>query len=166
MVVLYDESLDAVAEMKQMDVLVRLWDVDKVTTRYFSSKFVGHAYADTLSDELFECCLELGINGVHQLSMDGPNVNWKALDLPSNQLEKESGRKLINVGSCGLHVLHNAFRDGCAAAKWEVDSVLSALHWLFKHSPARREDFVNVTGSTSFCEEVLPSSLGGEHTGS
>ena len=52
-VVLFDESLNGVAEMKQMDVMVRLWDVDKVTTRYFLSKFVGHAYADKLSDELF-----------------------------------------------------------------------------------------------------------------
>ena len=32
----------------------------------------------------------LGLGGVHQLSMDGPNVNWKTFDLLSTQIEKRT----------------------------------------------------------------------------
>lgn len=86
-----------------------------------------------------------------QLYMDGPNVNWK-LYIMQESIEKESGKKLFNLGSCGLHILHNAFRDGCnTGAKWSIGYSLSSLRWLFKDSPARREDFTNVTaGCTIF----------------
>ena len=73
---LFDESLNDSFQSKQLDVLVRLWDVNTVRTHYYTSKFMGHAYADTLQDELYQCCIELGLAGIHQLSMDGPNVNW------------------------------------------------------------------------------------------
>jgi hypothetical protein len=84
--------------------------------------------------------------------MDGPNVNWKLYDIMQESIEKESGNKLFNLGSCGLHILHNAFRDGCnAGAKWSIEYSLSSLRWLFKDSPARRDDFTNVTaGCTTF----------------
>ena len=47
-VVLFDESLNPVMQMKQMDVMVRLWDLNKVVTRFHTSKFLGHAYSETL----------------------------------------------------------------------------------------------------------------------
>ena len=65
-------------------------------------------------------------------------------------MKKQTGKKLLNVGSCGFHVIHNSFRDGCSAAEWDVETFLSSVTWLFKDSPARREDYPSVTGSTSF----------------
>ena len=47
-----------------------------------------------------------------QFSMDGPNVNWKLLDL----FEEDRHDKnpdcpyLLQIGSCGLHVLHGAYQ--------------------------------------------------------
>ena len=55
---------------------VRIWDVDRARTRYYTSRLLGHAYASTLQEELHECCEEVGLAGVHQIAMDGPNVNW------------------------------------------------------------------------------------------
>lgn len=57
---------------------------------------------------------------------------------------------LLNIGSCGLHVIHNSFRDGCSAAEWEFETLFSSVRWLFKDSPSCREDYTSVTGSTSF----------------
>ena len=47
-------------------------------------------------------------------------------------VEKQTGEKPLNIGSCGLHVIHNCFRDGCPAAEWEVETFLSSVRWLLK----------------------------------
>ena len=65
-------------------------------------------------------------------------------------VKKQTGKKLLNVGSCGLHVTHNSFRGGCSAAEWDVETFLTSVRCLFKDSPAHREDHTSVTGSNSF----------------
>jgi hypothetical protein len=52
---------------------------------------------------------------------------------------------LINIGSCGLHVIHNSFKTGAAASGWDISSVLRSLYYLFKDAPARREDYAKIT---------------------
>lgn len=79
-----------------------------------------------------------------------PKCELEGLSLAQQNIEKQTGRKMLNVGSCGLHTLHNAFRAGCAPADWDLGDALSSLKWLFKDVPARREDYTEVTGSTSF----------------
>ncbi|KAL2102125.1 hypothetical protein ACEWY4_001293 [Coilia grayii] len=95
-------------------------------------------------------CEAAGTHGILQLSMDGPAVNWKVYDMLTESIEQETGSKLLNIGSCGLHVMHNAFKAGSAKTKWGVEQTLSSLFWLFKDSPARREDYSKVTGSNVF----------------
>ena len=68
-----------------MDVMVRLWDINRVVTRFHISKFLGHAYTETLQEELYDCCVSLGLRGLLQVSMDGPNVNWQTFDLLNAQ---------------------------------------------------------------------------------
>ena len=41
---------------------------------------------------------------------------------------------MLNTGSCGLHIIHNAFRSGGMEGNWEVGQTLSSFYWLF--SPA------------------------------
>ncbi|RXN18476.1 LIM homeobox Lhx6 [Labeo rohita] len=82
--------------------------------------------------------------------MDGPNVNWKLFSMAQQNIEQQTGKKMLNVGSCGLHILNNSFRAGCASTDWDLGNALSNLKWLFKDVPARREDYTAVTGSTSF----------------
>ena len=77
-------------------------------------------------------------------------MNWKVFRLMQEDVEKQTGKKLLNIGSCGLHVIHNSFRDGCFAAEWEVETFLSSVRWLFKDSPARHEDYTSVTSCTCF----------------
>lgn len=57
---------------------------------------------------------------------------------------------LLNVGSCGLHTVHNSFKSGAEAAGWRIGSVLSALYYMFKDSPARCEDYSKISGCAQF----------------
>lgn len=87
------------------------------------------------------------------LSMDGPSVNWKFVNL----LQKEHAEQLAEtqnqiVGSCGLHTLHKAFKGGFEF--WMVEKVDKALHFLIHCAPARREDFTSATVTSTF---PLPS---------
>ena len=102
-VLLFDESLNRELQSKQLDLHVRLWDAGRVSTRYCNSDFLGHACADVLHEKLSEASSRFGKRGILQLSMDGPNVNWKAFDHLQAEVEGETGRSLINIGSCGLH---------------------------------------------------------------
>ncbi|CAH3038939.1 unnamed protein product [Pocillopora meandrina] len=90
----------------------------------------------------------LNIKNMVQISMDGPNVNWKFYDKIKVNLSEEFHTTPINVGSCGIHTVHNSFKAGVVTTEWNVSSILSSLYYHFKDSPARREDFVKVTGSS------------------
>ena len=58
--------------------------------------------------------------------------------------------ELFDVGIWGLYVLRNSFRDGANATDWNMEHALRSIWLLFKHSPARREDFTEVTRSSIF----------------
>ncbi|KAG1686949.1 Telomere-associated protein RIF1 [Nymphon striatum] len=150
-VVLFDESLNKKMQEKQMDVHVRYIDeANEVKTRYFGSTFLGHGTANDLMDHFTKSVLESGlpVKNMIQVSMDGPNVNWKFYGNLKKKLNDEYGTSLINIGSCGLHIVHNSFKRGMDATGWKVASFLSSLYYLFKDAPARKEDYVNVTSAT------------------
>ena len=97
-----------------------------------------------------KCVVEskLLVKDMIQISMDGPNVNWKFFEIMRQNLSNDYNCSILNIGSCGLHVVHNSFKAGATASEWSIGSLLSGLYYLFKDSPARREDFVKVTGSS------------------
>ena len=149
-VLLFDESLNHELQKKQMDFHVRIWNHDKVETRYYDSQFLGHASAEDMLEKFHSCKEDLSCRNLIQLSMDGPKVNWKFYEMVEQELKRDYSCTLLNTGSCGIHIVHGAFKDGCDAAGWTVQKTLSSLYWLFKDSPARREDYIKVTGSSVF----------------
>ena len=78
----FDELLNDVVQKVQMDICLRFWDIKgtKVTTRYCSSSFLGHATASNLFDSFNDTLGESLLSKVLQVSMDGPNVSWKFFD--------------------------------------------------------------------------------------
>ena len=82
--------------------------------------------------------------------MDGPNVNWKFIDMFNKQLLDENSTTFLNIGSCGLHIVHGAFKHGSDATGWELEKFFKGIYQLFKETPARRDDYVKVTGSSLF----------------
>ena len=82
--------------------------------------------------------------------MDRPNINWKFLELLTESRVEAEIPSLINIGSCGIHVMHGAFKTGTKASGWAVSKILKALARLFLDSPVRGADFVEMTGSSLF----------------
>ena len=150
-VVLFDESLNTELHQEQMDFTVRYFKNDQVMTRYFSLALQGHTTAEDLKLKFEEATQNLDTKRMVQVSMDGPNVNWKMLSkITEERSSTEHYPGLINVSSCSLHVVHGAFRSGESKTKWEIDTLLKALHNLFDESPAKREDYTKITGSDIF----------------
>ena len=151
-VILFDETLNKFTQTKQMDLYVRFWhdEAQIVITKYFGSLFLGHATADVMKTQFLLKCSNLNLNRLFQLSMDGQNVNWSFY---SKVMEEIFGNtvKAVDIGSCGLHVVHNSFRAGFEAAQWNLNSFLTSLYFLFHDTPARREDYFLITNSN-----VLP----------
>ena len=86
-----------------------------------------------------------------QVSMDGPNVNYKLYDsIVEERNQNDNYLALIDVGYCSLHVVNGAFRSDVQKIKLGIDGVLKALHNLCDESPAKREDYQNNTGPKVF----------------
>lgn len=153
LVIAFDESLNKVCEQQQMDIVVRFWNKEKceVCTRYFTSAFLGHTTANDLLDAFKSSVPTKMTQKVIQISMDGPNVNFKFLKNLREYLAEDSGNhKLLDLGSCGLHTLHCAFKAGIKVTEWHIIEFLRAVYNLFKNVPARRADYTNASGSKEF----------------
>ena len=150
---MFDESLCDSTHSKQMDCHVRFWDnIQKcVITRYLGAQFMGHGNAGKLLEHFVESLKGLKQKNILQISMDGPNVNWKFYrDMCRELFDDPGGPKPVELGSCGLHIVHGAFKYGCTASEWDLKSVLWSMYQLLKDSPARREDYESITSSTMY----------------
>ena len=85
-----------------------------------------------------------------QIGMDGPNVNFKALSDIKKEIHSTYGNELLEIGSCGLHVIHGAFKMSFEKNDWDVASYLQSLYYAFEKSPTQRSLFVQYTGSSKF----------------
>ena len=137
-----------------MDLVIRYFDDDagKVMMRYLGSEFLGHTTSADLLVKFKDGVRQLIPRCLIQISMNGPNVNWKFLgDLKENREEEyQTLPDFINLGSCGLHSVHGSLQHGANETGWKVGQLLRAFWQLFHDSPTRRENYVTVTGSNVF----------------
>ena len=84
------------------------------------------AKAEDILHSFKEGMLPLKFQNLLQVSMDGPNVNWKFFRLLS---EENNCKKILEMGSCGLHVLYGAFQTGHKAAGWKIADFLKSIYW-------------------------------------
>lgn len=169
--VLFDETLNVSTQRKQLDVLIRFWspDINEVVTRYLNSSFMGHATSDDLNKSFKLAIEKIKLDKILQVSMDGPAVNHKFFKALQTEVLNDYNKKIIDIGTCGLHVLHNAFRKGVAASGWNVETFLKGAYYVFKDSPARMEDYLNISSTkkvgVKFCHhrwlENLPAAQRG-----
>jgi hypothetical protein len=136
-----------------MDLILNSWDHERqqVISRYFDSKFLGHTRASDLLDNFLKSLESFNQGNILQVSMDGPSTNWKFFENLVTRREEQDPDvpQLLNLGSCGLHVVHGAFQAGEKSTEWYLDTLLRSMYYCLHDSPARREDFTDVTGSSS-----------------
>ena len=110
--------------------------------------FFGHAEGDKVATTMYNRMLSDGIAVDKMLTLiqDGPNVN-RTIFCEMNELIAKyhpEFQGLINLGSCTIHTLHNAFGKGIEQYGKDIDQLCTDLHSLFKYSAARREDFKEI----------------------
>ena len=160
-VLLFDESYNPVTKDKPTDVHVRYWTPDcQIATNYTTSVFMmntdkmqcimGHGRADDLLEHFLVATDKLNMAKVIQVSMDGPNVNWSFHDKLQKKLKLDFNSQLLDVGPCGLHIVHGVFKHVTEGNKWEISSVMQSVYSLFNETPARRGDYTRVQGSSVF----------------
>ena len=75
---------------------------------------------------------------------DGPNVNKKVERLMNELMIKERGKPLLLVGSCNIHILHNAFLKGIDKLGEDASELIYCVHHFFHGWPARTEDMEKI----------------------
>ena len=149
---IFDESLNKKLQRGQMDILIRSWGEDnkKVDTRYFDSSFFGGAIATDIQEAFISGIKKLDKNNFLQTSSDRPKVNFKFLELMSENRETEELSPLIDIGTCRLHTVHNSLKAGIKSSRWIVGKVMKAMWKLLNESPARREKYVALAETNLF----------------
>ena len=146
----FDESMNPVLQNCQMDVVIRFWDEEKncTQTRYLDSKFLNRPNANELLNNIYDSLSNLKEDRLLQLSMDGPTVNCKVLQLLDERLEAKDLPKTLNIGSCSQHTVHGGLKTGIKSVDWNIEKILKAMFWILHDSPARKDDYMR-EGNTS-----------------
>ena len=98
----FDECINRISQNEQMDFIIRYWDgnTNKVAERYLGSEFLGHATAVDLLTHFKQGISRLDPKRLLQVSMDGPNVNWKFYTDLTKERNSEELPQLLNIGCC------------------------------------------------------------------
>ena len=91
--------------------------------------------------------LKLNLSLLLALGMDVPSVNRSfEKKLLKARLEENYATQILDIGTCSLHIVNNAFLEGLKELKNEInlDEFAIDLHFFMKHSAPRREDYVNI----------------------
>ena len=52
---------------------------------------------------------------------------------------------MLEIGTCRLHIVHNAFKHGGKASGWSIDKILVAMYKIFDQAASRRGDYERLT---------------------
>jgi hypothetical protein len=132
---------------KQMDLRLRYWSSqnNEVWCRYYRSLFFGHAEAEKVSNTMMNVFQEdkIPISKMTALGMDRPDVNKAIMSKLGRLIKGEvlDHSRLIDIGGCNMHVVHDSFGKGIDEYGNVVERLCLDLFYLCKHSAARREDY-------------------------
>ena len=146
----FDESYNKAIKQGQMDLHIRYWDIetDRVKVQYLDSSFMGKSSAKDVFEHFKSCTETIDDLKLLQVYSDGPNVNLAFLNLLNESRSESELSKLLDIGTCSLHSVHNAFQHGEKASNWNIKKHLSAMSKIFYESPSRRSDYEKLTSST------------------
>lgn len=145
---------------KQYDAYISYFSntFEKVVTRYVGSCFSGHCTAEDLLSDFNETIQRISLDQKYlvQIGMDGPKVNTAFMDRLKSQLKNSCNEKVIlDVGSCSLHKVNNAFLKSIVDVEFDFDGFASDVCFFFNISAARREDFKLMTLDTELKTQIM-----------
>ena len=125
--------------------------------------FVGHCIADDIVEHYnhFVDKLELKSDYLLHLGMDGPNVNLSFENKLESHLQSIN-TSFLRIGTSSVHPTHIPFRKGIKSlysntinisgekeSTFDLDDFFNDLHFFFKLSSARREDYASLETVTN-----------------
>lgn len=141
---LYDETTNN-SNHKELQVGIRYWSTkdNEVSFHHLKTVFMGHATAVEVADQLKTI---INLNGLTfknliMLGSDGPNVNKKVFRLMDKIVEEERGSRLLHIGFCNLHVVHNSYLKGLSKFGDVGKELIIHIFHFFKKFPSRWDDF-------------------------
>ena len=148
----FDESTNKILQTEQMDACIRFWceKSNMVKSRYLDSAFFNRPNAGNIADGIDSVIKELSKESMISLGMDGPNTNWSVVKIIQERRKDDGLPCLESIGSCGLHIIHGAFKDGIKETGWNLQHTMKGSYQLLHDTPARREDYTTVTKSSDF----------------
>ena len=112
---------------------------------FYTSLFFGHAEGDKVAEEMYDSMPVDGlpVNKLATPIRDGPNVNKTIFRKVNERISQDHPNfpDLVDLGSCTIHMVHNAFGKALEQYGKDTDQLYTDLHSLFKYSAARHEDF-------------------------
>jgi hypothetical protein len=126
---LYDETTNS-ANCKELDIAVRYWSNSQSKIMTY---FIGRATAADLADKLAAALTESGIRKekILMLGSDGPNVNKAVFKPVNNDLLVIRNKSLVDLGTCNINIVHNAFLKGLNEFGEDVSDFVYAVHHFF-----------------------------------
>ena len=85
-----------------------------------------------------------------QLSMNGPNVNLDILKQYHQYRVEKEHPMIVNIRSCGLHILNGSLQYSFKQSSWNIDKILKAMWQIFHQSPVRRDIDIRETLCDTF----------------
>ena len=74
--------------------------------------FIGHGTASDLVAKFNEVLKGINLTRSIQFSVDVSSVNWKFYEKVEKSREETDFSKLVDIGSCSLHVVHGELKTG------------------------------------------------------
>ena len=117
----FDESLN-----DMISLLVRYFDEteSKIKVRFCDAQFFFQGTLLDLQKQFNKTVKELDPNKQLQIGMDGPNVDLKFLKFIQQDQKENEKHQLIDIGSCGLHIMNDAFKIGAEKPDWRMKKIL------------------------------------------
>ena len=82
--------------------------------------------------------------------MDWPNVNLKFYGTFVQKRKDEKYHSLIDIGSCGSHVIHGSLETGVDDSQLGLKKLMKGTYQLVHDTPARRDDYESITGLSTY----------------
>ena len=63
-------------------------------------------------------------------------------------METNNRTSFLYVGTCSLHLVHTAFRNGLKKLGFDVDEFFYDIHFFFRYSDPHKENYASIEEST------------------
>lgn len=143
----YDETTNA-AGVKELQTGVRYWSNKhkRIICQHLETFYITTATATVLTDKICDAMTNasLPLSNLLMLGSDGPNVNKAVARLINNQLLLCRKKPLIDIGTCNIHIVHNAFLKGLEQLGDDISDLVFAIYHFFHGWPARWNSYCSV----------------------